>query len=169
VIGNQLDRQERKRSLPLFAEKTGNRNTLFLEFREQVNGVPPVGGDLSVATLLTADRTGQTKEGEKIDLVGKKRFLVFPNALVCVRVGKLNLSAPCPRGGRLWALTPWGLSPCGTWLFYQGQFLTSQSRPLLYHRPIYAANITPPIPISIGVNNTRLPMLSALLPDRICR
>ena len=34
VIGNQLDRQQGKRSLPLFAEKTGNRNTLFLELRE---------------------------------------------------------------------------------------------------------------------------------------
>jgi hypothetical protein len=125
MVGNQLDRQHRKRSLPSAAHKTRNRNAFFLELREQVNGVSPVRANLTVATLLTTDRTGQANEGEKIDFLGKKRFLVFPNARVCVRVGKLNLSAPCPRGGRLWALTPWGLSPCGTWLFYQGQFLTS--------------------------------------------
>jgi len=155
MVRNQLDRQHRKRPLPAAADKTCNRNALFLELREQVNGVSPVRGDLAVALPLAAEWAGRAKEGEKIDFLGKKRFLVFPNARVCVRLGKLNLSAPCPRGGRLWALTPWGLSPCGTWLFYQGQFLTSEFRPPLYHRSIYPANITRPIPTAIGVNNTQ--------------
>jgi len=155
MVGNQLNRQRRKTPLPSTAHKTRNRNAFLLELREQVNSISPVGGNLPTTTLLTTDRTGRPKEGEKIDLTGKKGFLVFPNALVCVRVGKLNLSAPCPRGGRLWALTPWGLSPCGTWLFYQGQFLTSEFCPPLYHRSIYPANITPPTPTTIGVNNTQ--------------
>ena len=124
-VGDQLGRQYRKGLFPLIAEKTGNRNALFLKLREQVNGISPVGGNLSVAILLATDRADRSKERDKINLTGKKRFLVFPNALVCVRVGKLDFSAPCPQGGRLMALTPWGLLPCGAWLFYQGQFLTS--------------------------------------------
>jgi len=125
MVWNQLGRQYGKGRLPLIAEKTGNRNALFLELREQVNGISPVGGNLPVATLLATDGTVRSKERDKVNLAGKKNFLVFPNALVCVRVGKLDSSAPCPHGSRLTALTPLGLLPCGAWLFYQGQFLTS--------------------------------------------
>jgi len=57
-------------------------------------------------------------------------------------------------GAGLGRLKPLGLSPCGTWLFYQGQFLTSQFRPPLYHRSHHPANITPPTQTSIRVNNT---------------
>jgi hypothetical protein len=124
-VGDQLGRQERKGALPFIAEKASNRNALFLELREQVNGISPVGCNLPVASLLVTDRTGRAKEREKVNLTGKKRFLVFPNALVCVRVRKLDFSAPCPLGSRRTALTPLGLLPCGAWLFYQGQLLTS--------------------------------------------
>jgi len=88
MVGNQLNRQRRKTPLPSTAHKTRNRNAFLLELREQVNSISPVGGNLPTTTLLTTDRTGRPKEGEKIDLTGKKGFLAFPNGLVCVRVGK---------------------------------------------------------------------------------
>jgi hypothetical protein len=72
------------------AEKADNRHTLLLELREQPNGISPVRSNLPVAIPLATDWTGRAKEGKKINLTGKKRFLVFPNALVCVRVGKLD-------------------------------------------------------------------------------
>jgi hypothetical protein len=107
-VGNQLDRQRRKGPPASAAHKTRNRNAFFPELREQLNGISPVGGNLPIASRFTTDGTGRPKEGEKIDLTGKKSFLVFPNRLNCVRVGKLNLSAPCPRGDRLWAAQTFG-------------------------------------------------------------
>ena len=107
-VGNQLDRQYGKGPLLLIAHKAGNRDALFLELGEQVDGISPVGGNLPVAPLLAADRTGRAKEREKVNMTGKKRFLVFPNALVCVRVRKLDFSAPCPQGSRLWAAQTFG-------------------------------------------------------------
>jgi hypothetical protein len=107
-VGNQLDRQRRKGPPASAADKARNRNAFFLELREQLNGISPVGGNLAIASLLATDRTGRTEKREKIDPTGKKRFLVFPNRLACVRVGKLNVSAPCPRGGRLWAAQTFG-------------------------------------------------------------
>jgi len=62
MVWDQLGRQERKGALPFIAEKAGNRHALFPELREQVNSVPPVGADLSVATLLSTDRTDRSKE-----------------------------------------------------------------------------------------------------------
>ena len=44
----------------------------------------------------------------EINLAGEKRLLVFPNRLKCVRKRKLNLSAPCPRGGRRRAAQTFG-------------------------------------------------------------
>lgn len=107
-VGNQLDRQRRKSPPASAADKPRNRNAFFLELREQLNGISPVRGNLLIASLVTTDRTGRPQEGEEIDLTGKKRCLVFPNRLTCVRVGKLNVSAPCPRGGRLWAAQTFG-------------------------------------------------------------
>ena len=89
-------------------DKSHNRNALFLELREQVRGIAPVGGNRSIATGLAANRTVRPKEGVKINLAGEKRLLVFPNRLKCVRKGKLNLSAPCPRGGRRRAAQTFG-------------------------------------------------------------
>jgi hypothetical protein len=117
-VGNQLDRQRRKSPPASAADKTRNRNAFLPELREQLNGISPVGGNLAIASLLTTDRTGRPQEREEIDLTGKKRFLVFPNRMQCVRVGKLNLSAPCPQGADFGLLKPLGLSPCGAWLFY---------------------------------------------------
>lgn len=107
-VGNQLARQHGKGPLPLTAHKAGNRDALFLELGEQVDGISPVGCNLPVALLLPADRAGRAKEREKVNLTGKKRLLVFPNALVCVRVRKLDFSAPCPQGSRLWAAQTFG-------------------------------------------------------------
>jgi hypothetical protein len=76
--------------LPFIAEKAGNGHALFPELREQVNGISPVGGNSPVAILLATNRTGRAKEREKVNLTGEKRFPVFPNALVCVRVRKLD-------------------------------------------------------------------------------
>jgi len=108
MVGNQLGRQRRERPQPAAAHKPRNRNALFLELREQVRGIAPVGGNGSIATGLAANRTVRPKEGAKINLAGEKRLLVFPNCLKCVRKGKLNLSAPCPRGGRRRAAQTFG-------------------------------------------------------------
>jgi hypothetical protein len=89
-VGDQLGRQDRKGALPFIAQKAGNRNALFPELREQVNGISPVGGDSPVAILLATNGTGRAKERDKVNLTGEKRFPVFPNALVCVRVRKLD-------------------------------------------------------------------------------
>jgi len=89
-VGDQLGRQQRKGALPFIAQKAANRNALFPELRKQVNGISPVGGNSPIAILLATNRTGRAKERDKVNLAGKKRFLVFPNALVCVRVRKLD-------------------------------------------------------------------------------
>ena len=92
----------------LITEKAGNRDALFLKLGEQVDGISPVGRTFPVAPLPATDRACRAKEREKVNLTGKKRLLVFPNALVCVRVGKLDFSAPCPQGSRLWAAQTFG-------------------------------------------------------------
>jgi hypothetical protein len=102
-IRHQLDRQHRKGSRAPSAQKAGNGDASLLECRKQLNGIAPVGGDLPVAMFLPANRAGGSDEGGKVDPSGEKQFLVFPNRLTSVRVGKLNFSAPCMRGGRLWA------------------------------------------------------------------
>ena len=70
------------------------------EITWSLTGISPVGGNFTVAVFLSTERTDRSNEGGKIDLAGKKRFFVFPNRFMCVRVGKLNFSAPCPRGGQ---------------------------------------------------------------------
>lgn len=142
-VRDQLDRQQGEGPQVCAAEEARNGNTLLLEDRKQINRIPPVGGDLPIAVLLPTDGAGRSDEGVKINPAGKKRFLVFPNRLACVRVGKLNRSAALPTGGRSSVATPVGLLPCGSWLFLQGQFLTSLFSPPLYHRSENPVNITP--------------------------
>lgn len=140
MVGNQLGRQHREGSPATAAHKARYRNALLLELRKQLNRMAPVGRDGPIATGPAADRTPRPKEGEKIDLTGKKRFFVFPNRFKSVRKGKLNLSAPARKEAGVGPCKPLALPPCGSWLFYQGQFLTPQSRPALYHRFFPTAN-----------------------------
>lgn len=107
-VGDQLHRQHRKGSRAPSAQEASNGDASLLECREQLNRIPPVGGDLSVAMFLPANGAGGSDEGWKVDPSGEKQFLVFPNRLTSVRVGKLNSSAPCMRGGRLWAAQTFG-------------------------------------------------------------
>jgi len=157
VIGNQLERQQGEGLREPSAQEPRNGNPFLRKRRKQLHRIPPVGGDLSVAVLVSTDGAGRPDKGGKINPPGQKRFLVFPNRLVCVRVGKLNRSAALPTGGRSLALTPFGLPPRGAWLFFQGQFLTSLFPPPLYHRSENPVNITPQTPTIIGRTNTPLP------------
>ena len=124
-IGNQLDGQQGHGSSAPSTQETRNGNPFLLEDRKQLNRIAPVGSDRPAAMFLAANGANRSEEGGKINPTGKKRFLVFPNRAICVRIGKLNLSAPCPQGAGFGLLKPLGLSPCGAWLFYRGQFLTS--------------------------------------------
>ena len=85
-IRNQLDWQQGKGLPPPSAYKTRNGNLLLLELWQQFNGVAPVRGDLSITITGTTDRASGTNIGEKIDLTGQKRFLVFPNCFECVKI-----------------------------------------------------------------------------------
>jgi hypothetical protein len=100
--------------MPAAAQKPRNRNALVLELRKQVNGRAPVIGNASIAIELAADRTTRPNEGEKINLAGKKKLLVFPNAIKCVSKGKLNRSAPARREAGFGPLKPSALPPCGS-------------------------------------------------------
>ena len=86
-IRNQLDWQQGKGPPPPSAYKTRNGNLLLLELWKQFNDVAPVRGDLSITIRGTTDGASRTNIGEKIDLTGQKRFLVFPNGFECVKVG----------------------------------------------------------------------------------
>jgi hypothetical protein len=76
-IRNQLNRQQRKAPLAPPAQKPGDRNPLLAKLRKQLDGIPKVWGNLSVAVYIVADRTRWTNIGEKIDMAGKKRFFIF--------------------------------------------------------------------------------------------
>lgn len=86
-IRNQLDWQQGKGPPPPSAYKTRNGNPFLRELWQQFNGVAPVRGDLSITIRGTTDGASRTNIGEKIDLAGQKRFLVFPNGFECVKVG----------------------------------------------------------------------------------
>ena len=102
-VGDQLDRQGGKGPSPLPAYKTSNGNLLLPELGEELNGIPPIWGDLSIATRTAADRADRSNGGRKINLTGEEGFSVFPKGLEFVKVGELNFSAPGSQGGRLWA------------------------------------------------------------------
>ena len=108
-VRNQLDRKQRKSHSPPTAQKARNGNPLLLEAGKELNGIAPIGGNLSVAMGITTDGTGRSNKGEKIDLTLQKRFLVFPNRLESVNVGKLNSSAALPTGlAGLWSAQTFG-------------------------------------------------------------
>jgi len=96
-IGDQLNGKQGEGLLMFFAKKPGYGNAFLFEFREKVNGIPPIGSNLAIAGLPSTNGTGGSDEGKKIDPSGKKRFLVFPNRFKCVKVDKLNLLAPGPQ------------------------------------------------------------------------
>ena len=99
VIGDQLDRQQREGTLQLAAQKTCNRDSPLVKDRKQLNGVPPVGRDLPIATTTPTKRAFRTQVGRKINPTALKPFSVFPKALEAVKVGKLYFSAPRSQGG----------------------------------------------------------------------
>jgi hypothetical protein len=90
--------------LPLTTQKTSDGNTLLAPLGKELNGIPPVRSDPSITKKAATQRTGGTDPGIKIDLTGPKRFLVFPKALKCVKVGELNLSAAWRTRGRVFGL-----------------------------------------------------------------
>ncbi len=113
-IGDQLNRQQREGPRAPSAQETGNGDAFLLKPRKQFNGIAPVGSDRPVTMISPANGASGSDKGGKINPTGKKRFLVFPNRSICVRVGKLNLSAPCMQGSRLKAaqtLWPASLQP----------------------------------------------------------
>ena len=160
MVGNQLGRQRRKRSQPAAAHKPRNRNAIFLKLREQVSGIAPVGGNRSIATRLAADRAARTYEREKIDLAGKKRLLVFPNRLKCVREGKLNLSAPCPQGGRLRAAQTFGTASLRVLVILLRSIAYLAISPNLISSVKSLCKFSTSLQHYIGVNNTNHHMAS---------
>ena len=81
-----MDRQQRKGYALLAAHKARNRNSLLLQLWKQLNGIPPVTRDLPIAIKIATDRTHTSYVGKEINLVGQKRFCVFPNGFECVNV-----------------------------------------------------------------------------------
>jgi hypothetical protein len=137
-VRDQLDWQEGKALFPLPAEKTGNGDLLFPELREELDGKPPIGGDLSIAIRTTTDGTDRSNGGRKINLTGQKRFAVFPKGLESVKVGELNLSAPRSQGGRFWvAQTFRPASLLGLVIF-------PRSIPYLAHSPTLISSVRSP-------------------------
>lgn len=153
-IRNQLDGQQGQGSSAPSAQKASNGNALLRKPWKQLNRIAPIGGDLPIAALFPADGAGRSDDGGKVNPAGKKRFLVFPNRLTCVRVWKLNLSAALPTGGRSSVARPLSLLPCGSRLFFQGQFLTSEIYPPLYHRSENLVNTAHSTPSYKESNNT---------------
>ncbi len=86
VIGNQLDRQQRKGGSFTRTFEPDNRNPLLPERREKFDRISPVDRALPVASPALTDRAGLSQVSKKIDLAGKKCIFVFPGALECVSV-----------------------------------------------------------------------------------
>jgi hypothetical protein len=107
-VRDQLNRQEGKSPSPFSTYKAGNGDFLLLEFGEDLNGIPPIRSDLSIAIRTVADGARRPNGGRKINLTGKEGFSVFPKGLKFVKVGELNFSAPCSQGERLWAAQTFG-------------------------------------------------------------
>jgi hypothetical protein len=86
-IRNQLNRQHRKTPPAPLAQKPSDGNPLLVKFGKQLDGIPKVWKDLSVAVYTAADRTHWANNGEKIDMAGKIGFFIFPNRFKSVIVG----------------------------------------------------------------------------------
>jgi len=137
-VRNQLNRQKGKGSSLLPAEKTSNGDLLFPELREELNGIAPIRGELSIAIRTAADGARMSNRRRKINLTGQKRFPVFPRGLEFVKVGELNLSAPCPQGGRLLAAQTFGPASL------LGLVIFSRSIPYLAHSPTLISSVRTP-------------------------
>lgn len=164
-IGDQLDGQQRKGAFVLLTQKAGDGHLFFPEFREQINGISPVGVNFLIAITMAADGTLGTNVGHKIDWMGKEGFFVFPNSLEFVNVWKLNFSAALPTRGHHGFLKPFGLSPCRAWLFYRGQFLSSLFQPLPYHRFVNFVNTPKKIYSSVRLSTLHRAKVVDVDPD----
>ena len=92
-VRDQLNRQEGKSPSLLPAQKPGNGDLLLPESGEQLNHMPPIRSDFSIAFRTIADGAHRPNRIRKVNLTGKKGFSVFPKGLEFVKVGKLNFSA----------------------------------------------------------------------------
>ncbi len=145
-VRDQLDRQEGKGVFPFPAEKTSNGDLLFPKFREEVNGKPPIGGDLSIAIRTATDGADRSNGGRKIDLTGQKRFAVFPKGPEFVKVGELNVSAPRSQGGRLLAAQTFGPASL------LGLVIFPWSIPYLTHSPTLISSVRSPLQILLPIS-----------------
>jgi hypothetical protein len=137
-VRDQLNRQEGKGLSPLPAHKASNGDLFFPEFGEELNGMPPIRGDFSIATRTAADRAQRSNGRRKINLTGKKSFSVFPKGPEFVKVGELNFSAPCSQGGRLWAAQTFGPASL------LGSVIFLRSIPYLAHSPTFISSVRTP-------------------------
>lgn len=99
MIGNQLDRQQRKGGSFPYAFEPDNRDPLLPVCREKINGPSLVKGNLPIASFSPTNRAGLSQVSEKIDPARKKCTFVFPDALESVTVRYLNCLAISSRGG----------------------------------------------------------------------
>jgi len=137
-IRNQMDRQQGKCPPATSTHKPGNGNPFLLKPRKQLNGISPIGGDLSMAVFLSADGAGRPDRREKINPPGYKRFSVFPDALKCVKVGQLYGSAALvSRGQALGSETVWPASLVRV-------VISSRSIPYLALLPAFISPVTIP-------------------------
>jgi len=107
-VRDQLNRQEGKGRVPSPACKAGNGYLLLSKFRENFDHIAPIRGDFPVAARTVADGAHRSDRRGKIDPTGKKGLTVFPKGLEFVNIRKLNFSAPCSQGERLWAPQTFG-------------------------------------------------------------
>ena len=92
-IRNQMDRQQGKCPPAASTHKPRNGNPFLPKPGKQLTRISPIGGDLSMTVVLSADGTGRSDHREKINPPGQKRFTVFPEAFNCGKVGQLYGSA----------------------------------------------------------------------------
>ncbi len=156
-VGDQLHRQHRKGARAPSAQEASNGDASLLECREQLNRIPPVGSDFSVAMFSSTDGAGRANKGGEVDPSGEEQFLIFPNRLTSVRVGKLNFSSPCLRGGGLWAAHTVG--PASV----QPSVILLRSLPYLVNSPtlipsvkLHRKSSTPSLRYSLGDNRREL-------------
>jgi hypothetical protein len=137
-VGDQLDGQEGKGPSLFPAHKACNGDLLFPELREELNGIPPIRGDLPITVRMAADGALRSNGGRKINLTGQKRFPVFPKGFEFVKVGELNLSAPRSQGGGLLAAQTFGSASL------LGLVIFPRSIPYLAHSSTLISSVSSP-------------------------